>query len=1430
MIQFQTTQSSALESSTNAQVLVGRTGGSEPVSVQFRSIPGGSAIAGLHHIPISGQLDFGVSEVFKIFSVPLIDDLKVEPDRTVKLELHSPVGALLGSNSMQTLTIQENDAVFRFLTNRVEVNEGIGMASIPVIREGGTGPMTIDFRTLDNGAIGGVDFVHTNSTLNFLSGILTQYIQVVIAADEEAENPESFHLRLENSAPLGSTLISNALAEVIISDQNPGAGNIGFSRTNFVSFENQPFAVFTLVRSNGLSGSVSVDISTAAVGGSATSNVDFIQTNGTIHFLDGESNKTFGVALIDDHEVEANKTFLAGLTNPQGGATLGVGTATMTIVENDSYGVFEFTNITFTVSESDQFFTTEVVRRGGTSGTVSVDFVTLPGAGTAVARVDYHPIAAVLPFLPGQTNQLVNVSLIDDAKVEPAETFEIELRNPVWGRLGFATNAVVTILDDDTEFLFWGTNLFATESFPAQVTMLRQGNADRAASVELVVLPGDPVVEMTNVVSSITTNLITNIFSGVPVLTVELLTNFSQVPIPGETNAIAAVPGVHFHPSTNLVEFPPGVLFTNVEVGLINDRLVQPDRNVRVSLVNPQPSNSVSLGALSVANLKVSDDDSVIAIRPGAYQPGVFRITEGNEGEESFLILVVDRFGTLFAGDHVEVEMTPINTDSEDAMVLTKTVQFGFEQSVAFITNKIFGDNVHELDEQFRIRLINPQNPERVSITNGEAIVTIVNDDISYGFVGFAGNNTSLREGESHVFEILRFGPSHQTSTVGFTTTDSLHPPRATSGLDYVATNGTLTFGPGITRLPVELVTLVDGLYEPFETFDFKLTQDGVDIPGAVRTVWLEDALDLIDFPVTQYRYSESQTNSALIQVRRQGLGVGAVTVELMVSAPGARAGYDYGQPSIGANGVVNLTSITNLQLTWADGEQGTKLFTLPIVNDTRADETNEIVMLSLTNPVGAGLGVSSFAEVTILDDDTPSTRNPYFDTKAAFNGEVLSIAEQVDGKLVIGGDFTRFTNSAFLAGSTQKFLIRLNPDGSVDTSFDVGFRPNAKAGAIHIVDDGRILVGGDFDHLGSGPSSCLVRFRQDGIPDDQFAPTLAGSVRSIDVQSDGSVIGVGSFSPPQGLGLVRISNTGRLDETFPMISGINGTLEIVRVYGTNAGPNVDKILIGGSFSSVDGNTISNLARLNSDGSFDGAFGSGLNPNGTVYDIRFDTNGDIVLAGAFTSMGASNAHRTARLDANGEFRWGSEMEMDGAVRSVVVEAPDSLLLGGSFQHGHTTTPGGTMLTLEHGRLCRISSQSTNLIVLPNGRRVDFLMPFNGIANDTVRVMRMLSDRRIVIGGAFTSYNSEPVWRFAIANGYSAIVPESRLIAEPPGNGEFRMRLLGEPGRNYRVDRSDDFESWESIRSIPSGSGKVSINEPFSGTPKSRYYRVIRLED
>ena len=152
-------------------------------------------------------------------------------------------------------------------------------------------------------------------------------------------------------------------------------------------------------------------------------------------------------------------------------------------------------------------------------------------------------------------------------------------------------------------------------------------------------------------------------------------------------------------------------------------------------------------------------------------------------------------------------------------------------------------------------------------------------------------------------------------------------------------------------------------------------------------------------------------------------------------------------------------------------------------------------------------------------------TLDPSFNTGKGADGVVMSIALEKDGAVVIGGAFNNVN------GRPCAHIARLNVDGTVDTTFatDAGADKNVRSVAIQ--PDGKILVAGEFMNFGNTPCHHIARLNPDGSLDKTFN-TGSGASSIIDcaaVQPDGKILIGGSLTGFNGNaygGIVRLNGS----------------------------------------------------------------------------------------------------------------------------------------------------------------------------------------------------------------------------------------------------------------------------------------------------------------
>ncbi|MEP6950792.1 MAG: delta-60 repeat domain-containing protein [Ginsengibacter sp.] len=105
------------------------------------------------------------------------------------------------------------------------------------------------------------------------------------------------------------------------------------------------------------------------------------------------------------------------------------------------------------------------------------------------------------------------------------------------------------------------------------------------------------------------------------------------------------------------------------------------------------------------------------------------------------------------------------------------------------------------------------------------------------------------------------------------------------------------------------------------------------------------------------------------------------------------------------------------------------------------------------------------------------------FITGTGFNYEVNVLALQPDGKVIAGGKFSNYNG----AGNSCNRIVRLNSDGRIDKSFNIsiGFQGNVMALALQ--QDGKVIVGGMLARFNGIQCGGLVRLNANGSLDQNF-------------------------------------------------------------------------------------------------------------------------------------------------------------------------------------------------------------------------------------------------------------------------------------------------------------------------------------------------------
>jgi len=331
--------------------------------------------------------------------------------------------------------------------------------------------------------------------------------------------------------------------------------------------------------------------------------------------------------------------------------------------------------------------------------------------------------------------------------------------------------------------------------------------------------------------------------------------------------------------------------------------------------------------------------------------------------------------------------------------------------------------------------------------------------------------------------------------------------------------------------------------------------------------------------------------------------------------------------------------------------------------------------------------GIPSTAVARLRPDATPD--EAFAERVSAAlpaNSQAAASLVQGDGKILIGGIFG-------VPGAPHTYLRRLNADGSEDLAFasalDADGTVDRPIYALALQPNGRIVAGG-----GSSVTH-LVGLNPDGSSDAAFKAKLGtgfnGAVQGLAIQANGGIIAVGAFQAVNGsIGrhLARLEPDGAVDPGFAAKHGLGFDTTAVAI----AIQPDDRIVVGGFFSTLNHVPSRCVARFLPDGTIDTSFtaqlGSGC--DGGVQSLAVQSGG-IVIGGSFTTMNGVVSRRLARLNSDGSIDAAFSTSIgqgftvsfgDAAVRALAFDNSGRIIAGGDFD---------LVNTIPHGRLARLGA-------------------------------------------------------------------------------------------------------------------------------------------
>lgn len=430
-------------------------------------------------------------------------------------------------------------------------------------------------------------------------------------------------------------------------------------------------------------------------------------------------------------------------------------------------------------------------------------------------------------------------------------------------------------------------------------------------------------------------------------------------------------------------------------------------------------------------------------------------------------------------------------------------------------------------------------------------------------------------------------------------------------------------------------------------------------------------------------------------------------------------------------------------------------------------------------------------------------TRDTNFAT-ATIGGWVNTMFAQ-SNSIIIGGYLYRVN------GLSEGCVARLGMDGQLDTSFHCDVSPGSSGVGIAIPQpDGKVLIGGQFSIIGSTIQN-LVRLNSNGSLDTTYASTGAGNfVNTLKAQPDGQVIIGGDYTTINGVGVYRLArlngdsdgpgkvvfdpataevfeDSGAISLTARRIWGNQGDLAVT--YETRSGT----AIAGADFKAQSGALVFHAGETTKTLTVE------INNDAHIEDVEsFQVwlNGPAVGNQDHCTVTIIDDDGPASLDSSFSVKSGT---LDSLVRGITVQPDGRILIGGPFQQvantlrigiarlndlgvlDSTFDPGaGLVFNGSPGYMNLARIQNDGKIVIAgifnqiNGTNRNYVARLNssgsldpsfddgtgpigggGVVGD-VRGMELATDGKVIVGGYFTTYNGSTRYGLARLNTNGAV--------------------------------------------------------------------------
>ena len=726
------------------------------------TVVGGSATADRDFAGPTGTVTIPTPFTSAAIRIPILNDSLDEPNETFFIDIKAIKNVTVAKGRGQGIIFDDDGPPEIFPLN-AEVTEGERIRFNVALSLPSGFPIDVDYTTADGTALVGTDYEAQSGTVHFDPLQTNAIVRIPTLEDRLSEASETFFLRLSNPTNAVFRVPVPEATGTILDNEDPPVLTINTAAVLELD-SGVTNALFTVTLSSA-SGQV-VQVNYATADGTARAGEDYTATSGVLEFQSGKTIKTFVVPVLGDTIIEKGELFFVNLTVVGNTATPTAVQGIGIIADNEPFTKVSITDATLLEGDSgvvNAIFS--VLLDEAIDRPVTVEWAT--ANRTALAFDDYLPDSGKITFERGEVRKEIFIQILGDKLSEAAETFVVELSNPINAQINQG-EGIGTIENDDPV-----PSLSLDGSFQPTA---REGSLAAVIQLRLSEVSGQDIT------------------------------------LDYTTREGTASAGSDYDATPGQVTIPALANVAEVRIPLIDDQIDEFDETFTVVFSNPVAVTAGFVGS-EIPMTILDDDEPPVLVFPEQ------RVNEGSSGVTSATVEVrlSGPSGKPITANYQTQNGTARSSTDYRLTIGSVTFKPGVtNQSIAL---EIIGDEIRETEEVFYLRFEEMTNLSPPALLLGA--VTIGDDDTVPGIsVAAVGHNEGTENLEQVTFVAMLTAPSEEPISFEYTT----EPGTALPLEDYFPGGGTVTIQPGASSASFSIFLNNDRLNELDEEFSVRFS------------------------------------------------------------------------------------------------------------------------------------------------------------------------------------------------------------------------------------------------------------------------------------------------------------------------------------------------------------------------------------------------------------------------------------------------------------------------------------------------------------------------------------------------------------------------------------------------------------------------------